>query len=275
MTNKTISYYGKLPSHGDFVSQHMPRAFTEVWDNWLQENLVHWKNTLQGDWVADYLIMNPYHFILSPGIAGEVVWCGVLLPSRDQAGRLFPFTVCIPLSASKTNALNLFETHHEWLDKLEVLAIQCLMPDFSKENLHNEFQKSLEELAQQCPSNIKQSKSFSCAEEHDTTQQSVFAWHGSLSNNKKASISNISSKLLNTVLTEFCHTYSIWWSKNNADLMICQGLPTTDLTPAFIDGQWKHWNWLTDKPLKPNNEEDTEKSIVSSNNEDATISYKK
>ena len=276
MTKKTISYYGKLPSHGDFISQHMPRAFTEVWDSWLQENLVHWKNTLQGNWVADYLTMKPYRFILSSGIAGEVIWCGVLLPSRDQAGRLFPFTVCIPLSASETSVLNLFETHHDWLDKLEVLAIKCLMPDFDKEKLQGEFQKSLEELALQCPSYVEQSNSYTCTTETGSTQQSAFAWHSSaLKGKDKASVNDLSSNLLNTVLKEYCHSYSIWWTRNDNDFMLCQGLPNTDLTPAFIDGQWNQWNWLTDNKSPRAKEAKAKTETPSNNNDDATISFKK
>lgn len=262
MTTKTISYYGKLPSHGDFISQNMPRSFTEVWDSWLQENLVHWKNTLQGNWVANYLTMQPYRFILSSGIAGEVIWCGVLFPSRDQAGRLFPFTVCIPLSPDHTTALELFESHHDWLEKLEALAIKCLMPDFDKEKLQGEFQKSLQELALKCPDNTDQPSTFTCATPIETTLQSTFAWHSSaLKGKEKPSINDLSSNLLNTVLKEYCHSYSLWWTRDTEDFMLCQGLPSVDLTPALIDGQWSQWDWLTDKstPKIQSNEEETKK----------------
>ncbi len=248
MTNKTISYYGKLPSHGDFISQYTPRAFTRVWDTWLQESMLQWRNKLPEGWVADYMTMQPYRFILSAGIAGEVIWCGVLFPSRDKSGRLFPFTACIPLSAEKSTPIDLFNTHHEWLEKLAHLTINCLRPDFDADKFR-QYQQNLQTLATQCPETVSQAKSYSCKNTEPKAQHSAFAWYSSILENSPSTTA-INNALVNALLDEYCHAHSIWWTNNNADFMLCQGLPDINLTPALIDGQWDRWGWLIDPSPK-------------------------
>jgi type VI secretion system protein ImpM len=252
MSKKTISYYGKLPSHGDFLSQQAPRAFTSVWDNWLQESMLTWRNRLPEGWVADYMTMKSYRFILSSGVAGEVIWCGILLPSRDKSGRLFPFTVCIPLSSEHISPIELFSSHHDWLEDLDQLTINCLKRDFNADKFR-QYQKNLEVLAEQCPSIVPQSTNYSCKNTASTAQHTAFAWHSSLLNHSEEKTA-ITYPLLNALLGEYCHAHSIWWTKNNADFMLCQGLPSVDLTPALIDEKWNKWGWLCNETTKNKNE---------------------
>ena len=233
-----IGYYGKLPTHGDFVNYNLPRCFTEVWDQWLQECLVYWRKTFQGDWMVNYLTMPAHRFILSPGIAGETHWYGVLLPSRDRAGRLFPFTVCIPLPADGTDPIKLHGSNQAWLDQLEATAISCLMPDFTKEQLTGKFQDTLQALSTQLPPNVL--NACTSAKNDPLPIQTQFAWH-SRSKNPATQW----KKLLDVICKEYMHAYSIWWIKDDNDLMFCQGLPAVEQTPALIDQQWGRWGWLT------------------------------
>ncbi len=253
MSKNAISYYGKIPSHGDFISHLVPRTFTGVWDEWLQESLVHWKGTLGERWVVDYLTMLPYRFILSSGIAGEVVWCGVIFASRDHAGRLFPFTICVPLSAEKTNPFALFDACQEWLAELEQVATHCLRANFKKDDLHGSFQAELDQLAARWSSVIAHDTSYTCANVPETATQDLFAWHSHTLDqvdqreNKvigRAALTSLSYPMLDAVLAEFCHGYSLWWTKNNDDFSLCQGLPTKEMTSAFIDKQWQQRGWL-------------------------------
>jgi type VI secretion system protein ImpM len=254
MSKKTISYYGKLPSHGDFISQHTPRAFTGVWDTWLQESMLQWRNKLSEGWVADYMTMQPYRFILSSGIAGEVIWCGVLFPSRDKSGRLFPFTACIPLSPKETTPIELFTIYHQWLEKLEQLTLGCFRPDFDTDKFR-QYQQNLDKLAEQCPEIATQSNNYTCKNNTESNIQSTsFAWHStSLKNTTSTTI--INNALVNSLLNEYCHSHSLWWTNNNANFMLCQGLPDIDLTPALIDQQWGQWGWLVDTHLQQNDDE--------------------
>jgi hypothetical protein len=41
--------------------------------------------------------------------------------------------------------------------------------------------------------------------------------------------------------------------------MLCQGLPSVNLTAALIDEQWEKWGWLCEnKSFKKNEEDDTQ-----------------
>lgn len=246
MSKNSISYYGKIPSHGDFISHFAPRTFTEVWDEWLQKSLVHWRSELGERWVADYLTMLPYRFILSSGIAGEVVWCGIMFASRDYAGRLFPFTVCVPLSATKTNPFQLFDTCQQWLGELESIATRCVIADFKKEDLQGGFQQALDELTLKWSDSIVQDVSHTCLKTSEASVQDLFAWHSKnvLNASSTVSLSDLSYPMLDTVLSEFCHSYSLWWTRDNNDFSLCQGLPAKEMTLAFIDKQWRQRGWL-------------------------------
>lgn len=250
MNKNAISYYGKIPSYGDFISHLVPRTFVDVWDVWLQDSLIHWKEVLGKDWMANYLTMLPYRFILSSGIAGEVVWCGVLFASRDHAGRLFPFTVCAPLSATQKNPFELFDVCQSWLGELEMVATQCVTANFQKEDLQGSFQRELDELSSKWSNLMLQDTSFTCSKTPSTSAQDLFAWHShglrqsASMNNGSVSLNNLSYPMLDSVLSEFCHSYSLWWTKGNDDFLLCQGLPAKEMTPAFIDKQWRQRGWL-------------------------------
>ena len=43
----SIGFFGKLPSHGDFLSRRLPRSFVDPWDSWLQSRTA--RRGLAGD----------------------------------------------------------------------------------------------------------------------------------------------------------------------------------------------------------------------------------
>ena len=90
-------FYGKLPSHGDFVSRRLPREFLDVWDSWLQQAVAESKARLGSDWLDAYLNSPIWRFALMPGICGDQAYLGLMMPSIDRVGRYFPLTVAAPL----------------------------------------------------------------------------------------------------------------------------------------------------------------------------------
>ena len=246
MRNTIVGFYGKIPSHRDFIHSNLPRSFIDSWDPWLQNLITHWRSELTGDWVADYLTMSPYRFVLSRGIAGEVNWLGVLVPSRDHVGRLFPLTICIPLS-SQISPFTIQQLSNSWLDKIENLAIDCLQPNFEPESVHTVFAESLYQLGLPDLSGCSGTShidpdqllhEISCAREDDTPIQKQFSFVLSESSTRP---------LAESLLNEFCHAYSLWWSKGDKDILHSQGLPHKSISPALIDKQWSKWGWLGSK----------------------------
>lgn len=263
MINTTVGFYGKIPSHRDFIHVNLPRIFINSWDPWLQEIIFHWRNELSGDWVADYLTLTPYRFILSKGIAGEVHWMGVMVPSRDHIGRLFPLTICVPLP-SKISPLEIQKNHNTWLNSVEKLAISCLQPSFNPENIHTSFLEDLMNLGLPDISTYTDSlqitppdllHNISCAEQDSRIAlQQQFSF---VQNNP-----NGFQKLAESLLDEYCHAYSLWWSKESQSVLYSQGLPDKSISPAFIDKKWNKWGWLGDQPSEhkpaPISEDDTQ-----------------
>jgi len=46
-----VGFYGKLPSHGDFLRRRVSDAFVGVWDGWLQECLTASRTSLGDRWL--------------------------------------------------------------------------------------------------------------------------------------------------------------------------------------------------------------------------------
>ncbi|EYD77451.1 IcmF-related protein [Rubellimicrobium mesophilum DSM 19309] len=80
-----VGLWGKLPATGDFISRGLPDAFRARWDAWVTRHLA----ALAEPWPAGGL-----RFRL---VSGGQTASGLVAPSRDAAGRSFPFTALVVL----------------------------------------------------------------------------------------------------------------------------------------------------------------------------------
>lgn len=89
-----VGFFGKLPSRGDFLRTNLSRASVAALDAWLQA-VIPSAVALLGDeaWRARWDQGPAWRFRLPPGACGPEGLTGVWLPSRDAAGRAFPFIV--------------------------------------------------------------------------------------------------------------------------------------------------------------------------------------
>lgn len=87
-----ICYFGKLPSHGDFVKGGDNRALLALLDHWATMGL----GALAEDvaWKALYDKTRPVDFAFM-GSRDRVVVAGRLIPSKDASGRRFPFMAAV------------------------------------------------------------------------------------------------------------------------------------------------------------------------------------
>jgi type VI secretion system protein ImpM len=88
-----IGLYGKMPAHGDFIRRNLPDGFVVPWDLWLQDALAFLKDSLGDDLEEAWERAPAWRFRLSAGTCGEAAAQGVLMPSCDWVGRLFPLTI--------------------------------------------------------------------------------------------------------------------------------------------------------------------------------------
>lgn len=116
-------FFGKVATHGDFVSRRLPAGALMAWDTWLQAALRCSRGQLGDSWLDAYLAAPMWRFMLAPGVCGTAAWTGVLMPSVDRVGRHFPLTVAAALPAAVA-------LHDSWYDAVEALALSALAPGF-------------------------------------------------------------------------------------------------------------------------------------------------
>ena len=92
-----VGFYGKLPSHGDFLRRRVSDGFVGVWDAWLQECVAASRDALADRWLDVYLTSPAWRFVCAPGACGQSAVAGVMVPSVDRVGRYFPLTVVAEL----------------------------------------------------------------------------------------------------------------------------------------------------------------------------------
>ncbi len=83
-------FYGKLPSHGDFVQAGLPRGLVRAWDGWVARVLPASRDRLGSAWLPAWLEAPVWRFILPDNACGAGAAFGVWMPSVDRVGRHFP-----------------------------------------------------------------------------------------------------------------------------------------------------------------------------------------
>lgn len=85
--------FGKLPARADFVSRGLPASFTDPWHTWLVRGLLALRREMAADFDHACRAAPAWRFVLPPGVCGPAAAAGVMLPSEDAVGRLFPLTL--------------------------------------------------------------------------------------------------------------------------------------------------------------------------------------
>lgn len=107
--------FGKLPATGDFIWRGLPDAFRKHWDFWLTRHIAH---------------LQRHGHVFPPGglrfrlPSGGRLAAGVILPSRDRAGRHFPLSLL--LLADGDLRIQQVDT---WCDAALALRPETLAPD--------------------------------------------------------------------------------------------------------------------------------------------------
>jgi type VI secretion system protein ImpM len=227
-----LGLYGKLPNYGDFVHRNLPAKFIDTWDSWLQQFVSGSQEQMGEQWLDVYLTSPIWRFVLSAGIVDENHWAGIVLPSVDQVGRYYPFSIAIPLPAT-VNPFEFISANSYWFEKIENLALRALDGQLTLDELiaMTEHQKSMlpmgyRKTGHQLQQNSSQQIDFQYAEELP---------------------SNVYAHLLDSLLTSNMGAYSVWSTSGSENVAPClvntKGLPSSSQIPAMMDGNWAHWGW--------------------------------
>jgi type VI secretion system ImpM family protein len=120
-----VGFYGKLPSHGDFLHRGVSDDFVNHWDAWLQDGMSRSRSELGATWLDVFLTSPIWRFALASRVVGGAVWAGILLPSVDRVGRYFPLTIVAELPPGVL-PFEVSVAGNGWFDWAEALARRTL-----------------------------------------------------------------------------------------------------------------------------------------------------
>lgn len=229
--DQQIGIYGKLPMHGDFVHRNLPPSFIKMWDEWLQLYVSSSKEHVGEEWLDIYLTSPIWRFVLSSGVIDERHWTGIMLPSVDQVGRYYPFSIVMPLE-SRLNPLEFISAHAHWFESIEELALKALEEKVSVDELVVEINTIKTDFTS---THFKTGQSF---DSHSIQMD--------MSLDKERPVS-VYSYLLDAMMLNNMSCYSIWTTCGSEKINPCtlsiKNLPAANRLPAMMDGKWAHWGW--------------------------------
>ena len=124
-----IGFFGKLPTHGDFVSSALGLRLQGELDQWIRGGLIALESALDAEWQRLFHATAAWRFVVSSGIWAPGVVAGVLLPSRDRVGRSFPLVIAAQLQRFSGQLRDLCEDD-SWFTAAEALAETSEKSDF-------------------------------------------------------------------------------------------------------------------------------------------------
>jgi len=210
-------FFGKIPSHGDFVTRDLPRSFLDVWDMWLQSCIAESKAQLGDGWLNVYLTSPIWRFGVMPGICGPQAAAGILMPSVDRVGRYFPLTIATP-QAGEVNPLQLPGAADRWFDAAEAIALRALDDDRFEANAMHDAIKAIGDVAVE-------------AQRTEAAATMGVAWSLILVGSHATTLA---AALAHTLAQRQAAAYSLWWTagvETPAALLVA-GLPEPS---CFVD----------------------------------------
>ena len=236
-----VGFYGKLPSHGDFLRRRVSDGFVDAWDAWLRECLTASRSKLGAQWLDVYLTSPAWRFACAPGACGPAPVIGLLAPSVDQVGRYFPLTlvselpedVCLVTAAAAST---------RFLDAAESLVIETLAADPVDFERFDRGLLALEDEAAaigESPAILLDPAAVSVLNE---TPQ---AWQVPLG--ASFHLGCAFEQLLSLQLESKFRPLVLWWTDGSSVVeptwLILKGLPGPSHYPAFLDGSWSDHRW--------------------------------
>jgi type VI secretion system protein ImpM len=230
-TDARLGFFGKLPSHGDFIERGLPHAFVAPWDRWLRGAIANSRELLGAAWLEHYLVAPIWRFALPAGVCGPAAWQGVVMPSVDRVNRHFPLTVALPRDPAAATLADLIRGD-SWLGRCEEAALDALSASSDADALAERLRAIDAAIPHgpPCPS---------------PRAGGELAWQLALPPALGADA--LALAVAQTLLRSTDTPYTLWWSEGSQSvergLLIHRGLPSARDFTAMLDGRWGHWGW--------------------------------
>jgi type VI secretion system protein ImpM len=253
-----VGFYGKLPSHGDFLRRRVPDEFVSVWDAWMQECLLESRNVLGGRWLEVYLTSPLWRFTCAPGVFGQQSAIGLMAPSVDRVGRYFHLTFLAALPRDVDPLLAVLSSD-SFFARAEQLALETLAAeriDFDA------FDQRVGELG----SDLAHLVDRASVRTDGGTAAAVLAEgippRRRLGLGATGGLGGIFQLLCARRLTSLYDPLVAWWTDGSQyvepSLLIGQGLPPPQTFAALLTGTWAEQGWRAlSMDVDPSPESDT------------------
>jgi type VI secretion system protein ImpM len=235
-----VGFYGKLPSHGDFLRRRVSDAFVGVWDGWLQECLTASRSSLGDRWLDVYLTSPVWRFACAGGICGPAPVIGVMAPSVDRVGRYFPLTLVAELPPESPQLLTAVTRAQAFFDGAESLVIETLaLEHVDFESFDEQLIRLGAEVEDVAPAVVLDAASSSLLDD------GAEGWQIPIGST--ADLNDAFTQLLSQRLGALYNPLAMWWTEGSAIVqptaLLVKGLPHPDSFAALLDGSWSDRQW--------------------------------
>ncbi len=237
-----VGFYGKLPSHGDFLRRRVSDPFVATWDAWLQECLTESRIALGDAWLNVYLTSPAWRFVCAPGALGPSPVAGLMVPSVDRVGRYFPLTIVaeLPQNVSPVSLSTVGQTFFDNGQRLLLATLEAAQIDFDA------FDRSVDQLGLDLQTLAAQpSFALDMAALAGLNAGRGTDWRIPLA--VSPDLTTAFEQILSQHLTSLFDPLSLWWTDGSSfvepSCLITKGLPRPESFAAMLDGSWSDRAW--------------------------------
>lgn len=232
----SIGFFGKMPTHGDFVRRNLAPDLAGAWDDWLGPLMTTVRRDLgEADWLDVYLTSPVWRFALGARVAG-VAQAGVLVPSVDRVGRYFPLVIALPLTGV-SSLVTVARDGGALFDALEALALRALEDDTMDAG------ELARELSVLTPPWVDTPEDGAGGGE----RSSPGVWTPLGDDGAPAAVAALAWLLADLGVLPASGGDGLWWTEGSAHvpggLLRSRGWPTPRAAVALFDGRWRARGW--------------------------------
>jgi type VI secretion system protein ImpM len=238
-----VGFYGKLPSHGDFLRRRISDAFVDRWDAWLRDCVAASRAELGAGWLDVYLTSPAWRFVCGPGACGPAGVIGLLAPSVDSVGRYFPLTIAVELPAD-ISVVSAATAADRFFAAAELLVIDTLAADRVDFDAFDTGVLALEAelgpILNPPALVVEEGASAILTGECPACQLPIGA---------SSNLQSAFEQLLSRQLQAAYNPLALWWTDGSAvvepSCLFVEGLPAPDQYTALLKGGWAEHGWQT------------------------------